>query len=350
MFDKHVIKQADPSSIGQRFCSWQERLPKTEWTIEAAQELVWQACNQAGWPFINRSEIWDLSWTDQLTNSFAESVRFHYKFRGQESSNQQFWAACLTFDNRVIRPANLPLIDQRFGVWRGQVDYTQTVWDCEITLQCWRTRNIESAIRAFHFMFDKRVIKQADPSSIGQRSGSWQERLPKKRNQQLKLLKNWFDKRVIRPADPSLIDQRFGTWAGRINLQTGLLSLWDFITNFADKKHRISNLSSLLHVWKACYQAGWPFINRSETWDLSGASWLQTSCMRLWDFVTMLAHKKHRNSSFHVWQACNQAGWPFINRSEIWFLTGTVTENGINNWSCSRTGLTSSQSGRLTLH
>jgi hypothetical protein len=74
-------------------------------------------------------------------------------------------------------------------------------------------------------MFDKRVIKQADPSSIGQRFSSWQERLQKKQNEQLKLLKNWFDKRVIRPADPSLIDQRFGTWAGRINFQTGLLSL-----------------------------------------------------------------------------------------------------------------------------
>ena len=56
-------------------------------------------------------------------------------------------------------------------------------------------------------MFDKRVIKQADPSSIGQRFSSWQERLQKKQNEQLKLLKNWFDKRVIRPADPSSIDQ-----------------------------------------------------------------------------------------------------------------------------------------------
>jgi hypothetical protein len=126
MFDKRVIKQANPSSIGQRFGSWQGRLPKTESTIEAAQELVWQARNQAGWPFINRSEIWDLSWMDELANGFDES-----RTRNIESA---IWAACFMFDERVIKPADPSLIDQRFGTWVGQVDYKQGVGYCEILL------------------------------------------------------------------------------------------------------------------------------------------------------------------------------------------------------------------------
>ena len=338
MFDKHVIKQADPSSIGQRFGSWQGRLPKTESTIEAAQELVWQARNQAGWPFINRSEIWDLSWMDELANGFDES-----RTRNIESA---IWAACFMFDERVIKPADPSLKDQRFGTWVGWVDYRHAVWDYKILLQISRTLKFESAIWSFHFMFDKHVIKQVDPSLIDQRFGTWVGQVDYKQALwdceillEISRTRNiesatWaacfmFDKHLIKQADPSSTGRRFGSWQERLPKTEWTVEAaqelvwqacnqagWPFINrseiwhlswmderaNGFDESVRFRE-SYLLHVWQSCSQAGWPFINRSEIWDLSGTSWLQTSCMRLWDFVKDFAHKKHR-VQFELLMSC----------------------------------------------